>query len=257
MRKQPLFVLYIYDMFASIVNVYNTVKDLANKDQRGFITPSTFNRFAQQAQLNVYNNLFRELEEYKRSSRQNINAARDKSRKKQIEEDLAYFSTKAVIGKTNGVFLKTDIDDLSRIISISTNGGVLMGNMTRTVIDICYDEDKIERILSSDLSAPSESHPVALISNDIEVFPSSINKILVRYYKIPQSRDANGTRAIGQPTLNTVSNTPDFNSSLHFELPEHYEAELTLEVAKMIGLNLRDGDIASYAMSEQQPKLNK
>ena len=57
--------------------------------------------------------------------------------------------------------------------------------------------------------------------------------------------------------LNTVSNTPDFDSSLHFELPEHYEAELTLEVAKMIGLNLRDGDIASYAMSEQQPKLNK
>lgn len=255
---QPLFVLYIYHMFASIVNVYNAVKDLANKDQRGFVTPTTFNRFAQQAQLNVYNNLFRELEEYKRSSRQNINAGRDKSRRKQIEEDLSYFSSKKVLGKTGGLFLKTDIDDLSRIISISTNGGVLMGNMTRSVIDLCYDEDKIERILSSDLSAPSEAHPVALISNDIEVFPSSINKILVRYYKVPQSRDNNGTRSFGQPTLNTtVDNLPDPTTSLHFELPEHYESELTLEIAKMIGLNLRDSDVTSFAMAEQQPKLNK
>lgn len=241
-------------MFANIVNVYNAVKELANKDQRGFVTPQTFNRFAQQAQLNVYNNLFRELEEYKRSSRQNINAGRDKSRRKQIEEDLAYFSDKAVLGKTNGVFNKTEIDDLSRIISISTNGGVLMGNMTRTVIDICYDEDKIERILSSDLSAPSESHPVALISNDIEVFPSSINKILVRYYKIPQSRDNDGVRSASAPTLALNEQAADSN---HFELPEHYEAELTLEIAKMIGVNLRDAEIVQYTASEQQPKLNK
>lgn len=244
-------------MFANIVNVYNAVKELANKDQRGFVTPQTFNRFAQQAQLNVYNNLFRELEEYKRSSRQNINAGRDKSRRKQIQEDLAYFSKKAVLSKTNGVFDKTIIDDLSRIISISTNGGVLMGNMTRTVIDICYDEDKIERILSSDLSAPSESHPVALISNDIEVFPSSINKILVRYYKIPQSRDANGAPNVSAPTLDVINPNPSFVDSYHFELPEHYEAELTLEIAKMIGVNLRDADIVQYSSSEQQPKLNK
>lgn len=241
-------------MFANIVNVYNAVKELANKDQRGFVTPQTFNRFAQQAQLNVYNNLFRELEEYKRSSRQNINAGRDKSRRKQIEEDLAYFSKRVTLGKTNGVFSKSSIDDLSRLISISTNGSVLMGQMTRTIIDICYDEDKIERILSSDLSAPSESHPVALVSNDIEVFPSSINKILVRYYKIPQSRNSSGTPTVNAPTVATDSSIPD---SSHFELPEHYEAELTLEIAKMIGVNLRDAEIVNFSMSEQQPKLNK
>ena len=241
-------------MFANIVNVYNAVKDIANKDQRGFVSVESFNRLAQQAQLNVYNNLFSEIEQYKRSSRQNINAGRDKSRRKQIEEDLSYFSKKQTLGKTNGVFEKTDIEDLSRIISISTAGGVLMGNTTRVVIDICYDEDKIERILSSDLSAPSESHPVALISEDIEVFPSSINKILVRYYKVPKSRDSNGARTLGPPALD--ADATDAGSS-HFELPEHYETELTVEVAKMIGINLRDADIINYTAAEQQPKLTK
>ena len=75
---------------------------------------------------------------------------------------------------------------MARIISLTTNGSVIMGQSTRTAIDMCYDEDKIERILISDLSKPTESAPVALISENIEVFPDSIQSISMRYYKYPQ-----------------------------------------------------------------------
>jgi hypothetical protein len=46
---------------ASVNTVYTALKNLANKDQRGFITPAVFNSFAGVAQLNVYNSLFDKL----------------------------------------------------------------------------------------------------------------------------------------------------------------------------------------------------
>ena len=46
---------------ASVQRVYDAVKDVANKDQRGFVTPSIFNQFAGVAQMNVFNRLFDEM----------------------------------------------------------------------------------------------------------------------------------------------------------------------------------------------------
>jgi hypothetical protein len=240
-------------MFANIVSVYETLKDLVNKDQRGFVTPITFNRFAGQAQLNIYNALFNEYEQYRRSGRQSIGGKRDKSRLKQLEEDLAFFSKKATIQKTNNIFSKPD--DLSRIIGVTTFGSVLLGQSTKTVIDVCYDEEKIERILLSDISSPSESAPVALVSNAIEVFPSQITRIIVRYYKIPESTTPSGVRSPSKPSVDTESPTPA--NCFNFELPAHYEYELVIEIAKMLGLNLRDTDVVNFSLKEEQPKLNK
>ena len=45
----------------SISEVYDAVRDLANKDQKGFVTPAVFNTFAAVAQQNVYNKIFDEI----------------------------------------------------------------------------------------------------------------------------------------------------------------------------------------------------
>ena len=45
----------------SVLQVYNAVKDIANKEQKGFITPGVFNSFAPIAQMNIYNEMFSEL----------------------------------------------------------------------------------------------------------------------------------------------------------------------------------------------------
>ena len=37
----------------SVIEVFNAVRDLANKDQKGFVAPSVFNSFAEVAQQNV------------------------------------------------------------------------------------------------------------------------------------------------------------------------------------------------------------
>ena len=54
---------------ASSTVVYDTLKNLTNKDQQGFISDSEFSRFAEIAQLNIFNSLFDELKDSMRMSK--------------------------------------------------------------------------------------------------------------------------------------------------------------------------------------------
>ena len=65
---------------ASVQRVYNALKDLVNKDQRGFITPSIFNRFASVAQMNVFNGLFDQQRTAVRMRRQQVDSPRDQNK---------------------------------------------------------------------------------------------------------------------------------------------------------------------------------
>jgi len=246
-QKGAFSFLYICVMAygADISVVYNTLKDLANKDQQGFISPTEFNRFANIAQLNIFNGLFDELKDAKRLSRSGYNPMRDKSRIKRIEEDLAYFSKKITQPKASGKFAKPD--DLARIIGVTTAGSIMLNQSTKKPIELCYDEEKIERILVSNLSAPTAEFPVALVSEFLHVFPTTVNKIEIRYYKYPEST-ISGVR---EPNLPTYSLT---GTSRDFELPEHYTSDLVYEIGKMIGLNLRDTDIVNYTSQEMQTR---
>jgi len=238
---------------ADISVVYNTLKDLTNKDQQGFISPGEFNRFATIAQLNIFNGLFDELKDAQRLSRGGYNPSRDKSRTKRILEDLASFSVKNQLSKTAGsdFFSFSSANPaakpMARLISITTAGSILLDQSTKRPIEICYDEEKLERILVSNLSAPTEEFPVALISDDIHVFPTSINKIEVRYYKYPEGRVAlTGARTSSPPTYT------EGGTSIDFELPEHYTSKLVYEIAKLSGINLRDAEVVSYSNLESQ-----
>ena len=251
--------MYICGMPASVNVVYKTLKDLVNKDQQGFVNVDEFNKFAQVAQLRIFNRLFDQLKDGSKLERAGFGQGRDKSKYKQIQEDLAIFATSSDVTRhsTKNVFLRNQaaIDDLARIISISTAGSLLLGQTTRTPVEICYDEEKIERILSSTLNAPTESFPVALITGDIEVFPESIKKIKIRYYKIPQSVETDGiTRSSQPPTFGLASGATndEYNStnSYDFELPEHYTMDLVVEIASLIGVNLRDQQVTAFAATE-------
>ena len=227
---------------ASVNAVYSTLKDLVNKDQKGFVTPAVFTNLAGIAQINIYNRLFDTLKDARRTRRAQFDSGRDKSLEKRIQEDLSSFARNETIARADGVFAKPD--DLSRIISATTFGSIVLGQSTRTPIEMLYDEDKIERILRSNISSPTESFPIALVSDDIEVFPQTINRIQLRYYKVPNN-----------PTFAyvTVSGVEVYNAagSVDFDLPDHYSAMLVTEIAELIGLNLRDEAVQAFGQQEQ------
>lgn len=253
--------MYICGMPASVNVVYNTLKDLVNKDQQGFVTVDEFNRFAQVAQLRIFNRLFDSLKDGSRLERAGFGQGRDKSKFKQVHEDLATFAKSTDVTKASGVFARPS--DFSRLISIATAGDLLLGQTTRTPVEICYDEEKIERIIGSTLNAPTESFPVALITGDIEVFPESIQKIKLRYYKIPQSFTTAATpvRSSSPPTFGiaaaSTTDQYDADNSFDFELPEHYTMDLVIEIASLIGVNLIDQGVQVFSEKEQIERKNE
>ena len=242
---------------ASVERVYKAVKDIANKDQRGFITPAIFNQFAGVAQMNIFNRMFTETTLAKKLRRSQFDGPRQFSKLKSIQEDLSTFAKKSELTLTSGAVDKPS--DFARVISISTIGKTILGEKKQPLVQIVYNEDHIDRILNSDLSAPSDEAPVALIADNIEVFPNtntSISKINLRYYKLPQGIvPTTGAKSTSSPSFGYTSSVAGVEiysaaNSIDFELPEHYFTEIVNEICALAGVNLRDKDVYTYGSNE-------
>ena len=248
----------------SVVQVYNAVKNIANKEQKGFITPAIFNSFAAIAQMSIYNEMFLELVDAKRISRQNFDPGRDKSVRKQKLEDLAFYKRRSTMEITDGgLFQKPD--DLSKIISITVDAAIseMTGSSVaeRINCELVYDPEKLDRIVNSLLSSPTANFPVALIgTNDIEIIPNDVSETVLNYYAKPTSFVSGGGIS-DQPPFYTVLNItspggevverPDISSCRDFMLPTHYLNEIISEILKLIGVRLRDGSVAAFATQEE------
>jgi len=240
---------------AGVQRVYAALKALVNKDQKGFVTPQIFNSFASVAQTNIYNRLFDEQKNALRFRRAGVDAGREMSKEKQIKEDLSTFvKVDTLTGPSSGVFTKPT--DLGRIISIRTGNTFSDSGYSGDQVSIVYDQDDIDRVLSSSLSAPTSGAPVALVSSGIEIFPTNISSLKIRYYKLPEGLSAQtGSKTNAQPRFGYSSSVAGVElyldtASVDFELPEHYFGELVIEIAQLIGVNLRDADVVNYSTAE-------
>ena len=74
---------------ASVNEVYSALKSLANKDERGFITPKVFNTFAAVAQNKIFNDLFNEMTKGQTLRARNIDAKTHFSFNKRIDPSVS------------------------------------------------------------------------------------------------------------------------------------------------------------------------
>ena len=252
----------------NVIDIYNTVRDLCNKDQKGFVTPEVFSTFAAIAQQNVYNEMFIELALSKKLRRSNVDNARDKSVYKQVEEDLSYFIHERILGDASLEADYVSVDEgeaydpsddsitvvrkpsnLSKIISIRNNEDGL-----RTPLELIYNSEDADRVMNSNLSSPTRDFPIALISHNIEILPVDLNEVVLKYYRIPGSINAAGNvEGNLTPSYAQIgSGITDVLNSRHFELAPHYSNEIVIEIAKMIGIRLRDTFLSTITINEEK-----
>ena len=231
---------------ASVYSVYTILKNLANKDEKGFVTPQNFNTFAPVAQQKIVNDLFKSFDLINATSNRGADQSVDVDATKRVREDLnSSFYKSATIAGASGVF--TIPNDFMRLVSIKSGA---------TPVDVLYDNHKLDKILINDISKPSATAPIALLNNNINVYPITVSSIVVSYYKKPQGKLAtDGSKTIANPRFGyTVTSGKEIYSaasSIDFELPDHYVPSLVFEIAKMIGVNLSDADIYNYGNQEQ------
>jgi hypothetical protein len=244
----------------SVQRVYNTLKNLANKDQKGFITPSVFNSFAHIAQLNVFNEIMGELVEARKMNRAGVDAGSVLSMRDRKIEDMSYYLKKAVFSANSERKRPSDLYKISYITSEGSSNFQLENYDTPYGrCEIIYNPRLFEQLKISRLSGFSNDYRIALIGREkIEVWPNDdYSELFMYYYCVP-----------GSFSYNTNSNNPytsqnlppsyavnmldgveifDVFNSRNFHLPPSYESELVSEMASMIGLNLRDTEIQAYS----------
>ena len=264
--------------------VYNIVRDIANKDQKGFVTPNVFNSFAQMAQTNVYNEMFKELRGSVAARRSGRDAGRDKSAYKMVEQDLSMYIQNTAFNADIDAYNEDVEDDEGNVIDtvvVNPDGAFTFNrplNMvqdismtvadTNTSVEMIYDAEKLNRVLNSNLSAPTEDFPVCLVMQDVyQVFPADVGNVVLRYYRRPQSRFVVDNAISGDqagdidldlmPTYAVLALLPatgqaiqDPNNSRNFDLPPQYLTEVVYEMCELIGINLRDPLLLQYAMGE-------
>lgn len=251
----------------SVIEVYNAVRDLANKDQRGFVTPNVFNSFAEVAQQNVFSRIIDDLVQAKALRMGQRDPGAGESVYRGVEDDFSEYIREQVLegaaeaGLTGDSNMFKKPEDFYKLISIRVDGD------ERTPIELVYRPDQMSHIISSNLSAPTELFPVALVSRNIEVFPTDVNGVIMTYYRQPASRyiSTNALYTKGECDFGSTPRfsvnasgsddpsgyfIPDTVNSRDFDLPERLKGEVIAEICKMIGVRLRDTVLAQYGQTQ-------
>jgi len=270
----------------SVQRVYDIVRDICNKDQKGFVTPNVFNTLARVAQQNVYNEMFKELQIATSLRMGGRDAGRDKSAYKMVEEDLKDFIRTATIGAdadsfTSTAYLDEDgfqvgfIDQNGDLVGVETEFAVVDGYVddgdgaftflepqdfkhlismtvveTNTSIEIVRDNEKTARILNSSLSAPTNDFPVAVSSGQkFQVFPSSVGGVVMLYYRQPRSRNplTGALDAVAFPSYVPIGPSLENNVSL----------TTAQNVLLMDVTNSRNFDLPEHYMNEVVSEIVK
>lgn len=214
-------------MSVNIDTVYQRVLAILNKEQRGYITPQEFNLFANQAQLDLFEQYFYDINQF---GRLHGNDTEYSDMLNVLNEKINIFETNAVMTYANNYWSAPS--DLYRI---------------GTVI---YNSIEAERVNANELLYIN-SAPLTKPTNDRPVFVSSSSGYKV--YGNVELTSGVSCNYIKKPTTvewayNTITGTYNSAASTDFELHPSEETELVIKVLELAGLSIKDFSIYQASM---------
>ena len=229
-----------------IDTVYQRVLALANKEQRGYITPQEFNLYANQVQMDIFEEYFYDISLYNRAPKNTT----EYSNPEDITDDkLAAFKKKenAPVSFGQGLFQVPDY-----VYKLGT-----VKYQERYVVDE-VQEDELIRINSSPLTIPNRTRPVYSRFSDnftvdqfIQVYPTSITSQLTYNYIKKPSRVTWGYVVVnGNALYNSAT-------SVNFELHISEQSKLVYKILSLAGINLKDPNLYQMANTEEQKDINQ
>lgn len=224
-------------MAVTIDTVYQRVLAIANKEQRGYITPQEFNLLANQAQLDIFEQYFYDLNQF---SRLPGNETRYADMIDIIEEKISIFEKfrQDVSMSAGGVgTLPANTHKLGAV-SYNTGSGY---------VEIEHiNQNELNKYINSPLTAPTTTRPIYIKTSEtaIQVYPTTIaSAVTCNYIAKPASVSWNYTTVLGEPLYNAANST-------NFELHESEETELVLKVLELAGVTIKSPDL--YQLSDKE-----
>ncbi len=159
-------------MAVSIDTVYQRVLSVANKEQRGYVTPQEFNLFANQAQMDIFEQYFYDLNQFSRLKGNNTEYA---DMVTILEEKINIFKklnqAVTIINQFGDGTLPSDVyrlGTLSRLALTNVEGSV------QSIIELVTENDYI-KFNRSPLAKPTIKRPIytRTSSTGVKIRPSS------------------------------------------------------------------------------------
>ena len=225
----------------NVDTVYQTVQALANKEQRGYLTPQEFNLFAIQAQNDIFEQYLYDLAA--------IREARPEER--QLGDSVRKVLFK--IGNTNGVTINT-ADTVTSGITLPTDkhtGRIFatVSGRKRTVIRI-ENPDQIYDLLDSKWHAEG--------FDEVVYFDDGVGKIQVWTGTGQITSGITCESISGLPGLvywgYGVVNEKAVNNpatSKNFDLHQSEQADVVAKILKLAGVSMEDQELYQAAAAEE------
>lgn len=220
----------------SIDTVYQRVLAILNKEQRGYLTPQEFNLFANQAQLEIFEQYFFDLNQYMRLKDNNTEYAHLYNL---VDEKLSIFKTYGSLNYSSGKFSLPQ--DLHKIGTVVYNGKEIERINIKELLD--YQGSK--------LTQPDTNSPLYIYNGGIEVYPTTITSgVSATYVRKPNKVEW----AYINVNNNALYNS---NNSTDFELHETEETNLVLKILMYAGLTIKDPSVTQQADAKETKKITQ
>ena len=217
-----------------INKVYERVLFVANKEQRGYITPDEFNSYATQAQLEVFEGYFIK----KFQTEQAPDTTDDYSDiAANVEEKITFFdNTITIDGRTGNIYAYPE--NFYRLALISVNG--------RMADEVSHKD--LTYINLSPLTAPTATQPVfSRHEGGLTLYPLDYTgAITMTYVRKPVDPVwAYMDDPSGEPIYNAAAST-------QFELHPSDEQDLVYKILTMAGVAIKQPDVSGYGQGKDQ-----
>ena len=272
-------------MAVSIDTVYQRVLTLANKEQRGYITPQEFNLLANQAQMEIFEQYFDDVEKFNKipgntqEFSDKLSVLYEKIGEFERQENSTWMSANMTLVAdfvANHQHMQIPWDQIYKLGSLKIHtGGQLSSDPSRPPL-VTYGSTELlstkdfELAMLSTLTSPSIDRPIASIST--RGLLVGIEKDV--YITYNGGTNANGTLNSylyqGQPphlSIDFIMRPPtaqwayvivndkalyNDNISVNFELHSSEETELVYKILKLAGVNLKAQDVVQAGQALEQ-----
>jgi len=226
----------------NIDTVYQRVLAFANKEQRGYVTPQEFNLFANQAQMEILNQYFYDVNQF------GVRGGNDTEYSDMLsvlQEKLSELEVRTIDQPViSGVYDHRTISDLYKLGTITTTGD--------TGVEIeQVNNNEWYHMRSAPLTRPTLTRPVFVNRIDgLNIYPSTIDKIDISYTKSPNTPSW-AYFVVNEKALYNV------NDSVNFELHSSEETELIYKILKFAGVAMKRDDIMRAAQNMEASQVQQ
>jgi hypothetical protein len=225
-------------MAVSIDTVYQKVLAIANKEQRGYITPQEFNLFADQAQMDIFEQYFYDINQFNRLHGNNTEYS---DMLNLLEEKISIFKNSKLLDYANNIPYHDKFTQLYRLGTLETEYGQAQ--------KVTYNE--YLNMKNSALLKPTLSRPVFIEDEKgYKVYPNFKQDVTCKYIKKPETAKW-GYNVIGGNALH------DSTISTDFELHPSEENNLIIKILALAGIAIKDLNIYQVATQEDNKNIQQ